>query len=164
MKEKNKICPGKCIRSLARRFFAVLGSLVLVLSALGAMLDGDNVMFCTQVLWIALFALLVALAFSVTDFLSAHHVGSVLVHATHFVLSYVSFLLTFVWGGGAESYLRSNTAFTTRIFMVICMSFLFIGVYAVCAVVRLIASHITHRRADKAKEYTPLYSDLTDEH
>ncbi len=161
--EKRKIKPQKALESLCRRFFTTFGSIVLALSALGGVLGSDNVMFCSQLLWIALFALLVALAFAVTDFLCAHHVGSVLTHAVHFVLSYVSFLLTFVWGGGAESYLRSNTAFTTRIFMVICMSFLFIGVYAVCAVVRSVAGHVAHRRADKAKAYKPLYSDLTDE-
>lgn len=162
MKDIIKKSLGEGVCRFVRRFFASFGGILLALAALGAMLGEDNVMFCTQILWIALFAFLVSVAFAVTDVLSAKQLGTVLVQAAHFVLSYVSFLVTFVWGGGAESYLRSNTAFTTRIFMVICMSFLFFGVYALCAVIRFAVHSAGKRTEDKKRAYTPLYGDMTD--
>lgn len=162
LKDTIKKSFGEGVCRFMRRFFAIYGGILLALAALGAMLGEDNVMFCTQILWIGLFALLVSVAFAVTDVLYAKKLGTVFIHAAHFVLSYVSFLITFVWGGGAESYLRTNTAFTTRIFMVICMSFLFFGVYALCAVIRFAAHGVKKHGEDKKRAYTPLYGDMTD--
>lgn len=153
---------SKALLLWIRRYFTVFGCLVLSLAVIGALLNTDNILFCTQILWLALFSSLVACTFTVTDFLAKKQVGTVILRAVHFALSYLSFLATFVFGGGAESYLKSNTALTNRIFMVVCMSFLFIGVYAAVSVVRLGYFALTGRRKQSAKEYQMLYADMED--
>ena len=141
------------LKLLLNRFFAVF-------AAIGTMLNKDNVVFCSQILWLALFSLLIAVTFSITDFLAKKDLAAVLVRAVHFVLSYLSFLATFVWGGAAESYFKSNTALTNRIFMVVCMSFLFIGVYAAAGVLRLAYLSFVRRKNQTPDEYHNIYSDL----
>ena len=137
----------------------MIDKIALTLAIIGALLNTDNILFCTQLLWLALFSSLVACTFTVTDFLAKKQVGTVILRTVHFVLSYLSFLATFVFGGGAESYLKSNTALTNRIFMVVCRSFLFIGVYA-AGVVRFGYFALTNRRKQPAKEYQKLYADM----
>ena len=151
---------AKALSLWIRRFFTVFGCLVMTLAVIGALLNTDNILFCTQLLWLALFSSLVACTFTVTDFLAKKQVGTVILRTVHFVLSYLSFLATFVFGGGAESYLKSNTALTNRIFMVVCMSFLFIGVYAAVSVVRFGYFALTNRRKQPATEYQKLYADM----
>ena len=125
------------LKLLLNRFFAVFGLILVSLAAIGTMLNKDNVVFCSQILWLALFSLLIAVTFSITDFLA-----------------------TFVWGGAAESYFKSNTALTNRIFMVVCMSFLFIGVYAAAGVLRLAYLSFVRRKNQTPDEYHNIYSDL----
>ena len=148
------------LKLLLNRFFAVFCLILLSLAAIGTMLNKDNVVFCSQILWLALFSLLIAVTFSITDFLAKKDLAAVLVRAVHFVLSYLSFLATFVWGGAAESYFKSNTALTNRIFMVVCMSFLFIGVYAAAGVLRLAYLSFVRRKNQTPDEYHNIYSDL----
>lgn len=159
MKKNNEGLYGT-VSLLLHRFFAVFALILLALSATGALLNGDNVLFCTQILWIALFAAMIAVTFLITDFFAKKGMGTVLNRAIHFVLSYLSFLAAFVFGGGAESYFKSNTALTNRIFMIVCMSFLFIGVYAASGVVRLAFLSLVRRKKQKTDDYQSLYSDL----
>lgn len=148
------------LKLLLNRFFAVFCLILVSLAAIGTMLNKDNVVFCSQILWLALFSLLIAVTFSITDFLAKKDLAAVLVRAVHFVLSYLSFLATFVWGGAAESYFKSNTALTNRIFMVVCMSFLFIGVYAAAGVLRLAYLSFVRRKNQTPDEYHNIYSGL----
>lgn len=146
-----------------RRFFAGFTGIVFCMALIGAALNTDtlnNTLICTQILWIALFSALIALVFSVTDFLAAKHVGMIAVRAVHFVLSYIFFYLTFAVGGAAESYLKRGAAFTNTVFQIICMSFLFVGVYAVIGFVRIGVTAIKHRLKKHDAPYEPLYSDL----
>ena len=99
------------LKLLLNRFFAVFCLILVSLAAIGTMLNKDNVVFCSQILWLALFSLLIAVTFSITDFLAKKDLAAVLVRAVHFVLSYLSFLATFVWGGAAESYFKSYRAY-----------------------------------------------------
>ena len=88
---------SKALLLWIRRYFTVFGCLVLSLAVIGALLNTDNILFCTQILWLALFSSLVACTFTVTDFLAKKQVGTVILRAVHFALSYLSFLATFVW-------------------------------------------------------------------
>ena len=146
------------VSRLFNRFFAVFGLLVLSMSAIGLLLNRDHVMFCDQILWTGLFAFLVAAVFSATDFLVRKNVNLVAVRAVHFILSYLAFLVTYVVGGAARSYFSANTADTNRVFMIICMTFLFIGVYAVVGFVRLGAQAFIRRAENGRKHYESIYS------
>ena len=152
---------AKAVSRWLTRYFAAFGLLVLSLSVAGALLNKDNILFCTQLLWLALFAALIACTFTVTDVLKTKALGNVLLRTVHFVLCYLSFLATFVLGGGAQSYFKTNTALTNRIFMVVCMSFLFIGIYAFVSVVHWAWSALV-RAKSKPQTYKPLYTDLDD--
>ena len=80
---------AKALSLWIRRFFTVFGCLVMTLAIIGALLNTDNILFCTQLLWLALFSSLVACTFTVTDFLAKKQVGTVILRTVHFVLSYL---------------------------------------------------------------------------
>ena len=150
---------GKAFVLLLRRFFVTFGMIILALSAIGLMQNSDYVMFCSQILWTALFALLIAFTFALTDFIAAKNVNAVIVRAIHFVLSYLFFVLTYVVGGAAATYLTKSAAGTNRAFMIICMTFLFIGVYAVVGVVRIGVRAAVRHHANNKAPYTGIYTD-----
>lgn len=169
MKEVNKIDEkghvnmfGRVILLFMRRFFCTFGCITLAFALVGLILNEDYVMFCSQIMWNALFSALIALTFTICDFI-ALKMNVVAVRSIHFILSYASFFVTYVTGGAAKSYLTDNSAATNKVFMVICMTLLFIGVYAVVAFVRLGAGAFVRTRADKNKDYEKIYTGINTE-
>ncbi len=147
------------LTQIFRRFFAAFSILVLLFSIIGALINTENVLFCTQLLWTALFAFLLALTFTLTDFLSAKKLNLFAVRTIHFILSYASFFLTYIIGGAAKSYFKASVPFTNRVFMIICITFLFIGVYTVIGFVRIGWKALVNRHQNNTKEYQSIYSE-----
>ena len=114
MKEVNKIDEkghanmfGRVILLFMRRFFCTFGCITLAFALVGLILNEDYVMFCSQIMWNALFSALIALTFTICDFI-ASKMNVVAVRSMHFILSYASFFVTYVTGGAAKSYLTDN--------------------------------------------------------
>ena len=87
-----------------------------------------NALFCSQLLYMLAFSALIGLTFSICSLFK----GNAVIRRTfQFVLSYASFALTFFLGGAGKGYLDSQSS--NKVFTVVCMSFIFIGVYFVIA-------------------------------
>lgn len=136
--------------------------IVVFLSVIGT-LAGEDIMSalpCSMLLWTLLFSFLTAIAFAISALLKSLKVNTVVNCAVHFVLTYISFLLVYVIGGGADAYLGKVSAAQNRVFSIIMMSFCFIGIYAVVGLIRMCAATIRHQFKVKNAEYENVYSEI----
>ena len=159
-KVKNSITSA--VSRFFRRFAMCYALIILAMSIIGVLQNSENVMFCSQLLWIALFSFLIAVIFIITDIFAAKNMNLIVVRGIHFVLSYAAFYLTFVAGGAGEMYFRNSSGGTNRVFMIICITFIFIGVYAVAAFFRIGYAHLKAKSENRKKSYDSIYTDNSD--
>ena len=115
----------------------------------------SNVMFCSQLLWMLVFALLVGITFFIADFVKNN---AVIKYSVQFLLTYGSFALTFFAGGAGRTFMENesqNVAFT-----VISTSLMFIGIYVVIAAVVFGVRSAKSRFANRKQKYDPQFEDI----
>ena len=114
---------------------------------------------CEVLLWTLLFSFLIAVALVISDLLKSRNVNSIAVYGTHFILTYLSFLLVYVLLGGANAYLSGAFASQNKIFTVIIMSFFFIGIYVVVTLVKAVLLSIRKSLKNKNTAYDKIYAE-----
>ena len=111
-----------------------------------------------------LLCFLIAIVYSVSDFMKAKNVNAVLIYVVHFLLSYGAFYLVFINGNLFEAYLISSNATNNNpVFTAIALTFLFIGVYMVVAAVKFGWFVLMRKLENRKKGYKEIYTDITDE-
>ncbi len=138
-------------------FTLCFSALLLFLGVFGYAQNTDNVIFCKQILWNALFSLLISLVFAVTDFLKAKKVNIIIVRIIHFALSYAAFYVTYVSGAGAEAYMRSTETGTNKVYMILAITLFFVIVYMVIGSAMIISGSVKEKIENKNKEYETIY-------
>ena len=148
---------SKLITSCALYFTII----VIVMSVIGQSF-GDLALValpCEVILWTLLFSFFISVALVVSEFMKEKNLNSIVVYGTHFILSYLSFLLVYVWLGGANAYLSSAFASQNKIFTLIIMSFFFIGIYVFTAVVKIVLVSFRNKLRNKNTDYKNIYSE-----
>ena len=150
----------KFLKKLKRYVFIFtlcFSACLLFFGIFGYAMNKDNVIFCGQILWNALFSALIAVTFAITDFLKEKKVNIIIVRIIHFLLSYGAFYLTYIMGNGAEAYMRSASETTNKVYMVLAISLFFVLIYTVVGTVRIIAGNINAKIENRNKEYESIY-------
>lgn len=115
----------------------------------------SNALFCSQILYILLFSVLVGISFGAADFVKNN---AVIRRAVQFVLSYVSFALTFYLGGAGKNYFENQS--TNKAFTVICTTLIFIGIYVVAAFLVFAFAKAKESFANRNKKYEKQFDDV----
>ena len=145
---------------------ALYFSVIIMVMAIIGQNAGDGVLAalpCTVLLWTLLFSFLVSVSREICEILKKRNVNTVAVYAIHFVLTYLSFLLVYIFLGGANVYLSSAFASQNKIFTVIIMSFFYIGIYAVLGLVKAVIVTFRKKKSGKNDNYQNLYTEISSE-
>ncbi len=115
---------------------------------------------CEVLLWTLLFCFFASVSLAISSFMKSKNINAIAVYATHFILTYLSFLLVYVLLGGANAYLSGAFATQNKIFTVIIMSFFFIGIYVFVGLVKVIVVSLREKMRNKNKNYQKIYSEI----
>lgn len=151
----------KFLNKLVFRFAICFAGIILLWSAVSLFdtVHSTPSIPCSVILWMALFSLLISVAFIITDLLSGiKKINTVILRLIHFLLSYISFVMVFIVGDASDIYFANN-AYTSPILKGMLLSFLFIGIYAVIGFIRIITASIIQRLMNNRKEYKNIYTE-----
>lgn len=141
---------------------SVYFTIIVVVMAVIGQAFGDFALIalpCEVLLFTLLFSFLISVAFAVSQFMKEKNINSIAVYAIHFILSYLSFLLVYVWLGGAKGYLSGVFASQNKIFTLIILSFFFIGIYVFTTLVKVVVVSLRNKLRNKNTGYEKIYSD-----
>ncbi len=108
-----------------------------------------------MLLWIALFSLLLGIVYLITDFIKTKIKNLYVVYTIHFLLMYGAFSLI-VYN---MFEVISKQSFNSPIISFIMLTFAFIGIYIIVAVVKIYAHSLKMKLLAKSEKYTPVYTD-----
>ena len=102
---------------------------------------------------LAVFSVLTAISFLVTDVLKKHSINNVLTTSVNFILCYLSFTVLFY----LLKDMLATTSFNSTVASFIYLSIVFVGVYFVIAAIKLIAGMVKNSLLQNGEEYNQLY-------
>ncbi len=129
--------------------------LVLAFSLTGYSVNSDNVMFASQLLQLFAFSVVASLCIATSDCVKNNNV---IKQAVRFVLVYASFAVFFFALGAGRSFINNESG--NKIFTVICMTLLFVGIYVVVAAVIFGFTAVKKAAANKKLEYKNQFDDV----
>jgi len=129
--------------------------LVLAFSLAGYSVNSDNVMFASQLLQLFAFCVVASLGIGVSDCVKNNNV---IKHALRFVLVYTSFAVFFFALGAGKSFINNESG--NKIFTIICLTLLFVGIYVVVAAVIFGFTAVKKAAANKKLEYKNQFDDV----
>ena len=136
-------------------------TIVVIMSVIGQVFGDFDLaaLQCEVLLLTLLFSFLISVALVVSEFMKEKRINSIAVYAIHFILSYLSFLLVYIWLGGAKGYLSGAFASQNKIFTLIIMSFFFIGIYVFITLIKFVVVSLRNKLRNKNTGYEKIYSE-----
>ncbi len=148
------------IKEFAKKWYdntlLMFALVVLAFSLAGYAVNPDaNVMFSSQILQIFCFSAVASLGIGISGFVKNNNV---IKHAVRFVLVYASFAVFFFALGAGKSFINNESG--NKIFTIICMTLLFVGIYVVTAAVILGFKAVKKAIENKNAEYKNQFDDI----
>ncbi len=116
---------------------------------------GANVMFSSQIIELFFFSCAASLGIGISSFVRNN---SVIKQALRFVLVYAAFAVFFFAFGAGNSFINNESG--NKVFTVICLTLMFVGVYVVSASLIYGFFAITKAIQNKNIEYTNQFEDV----
>ena len=144
------------LSTFARRTLYCFALITLGMTFVGSLAKTDDTMHylaSEQMMTFFVFSLLFALSFFIADFVK----NNIIVKRTiQFVLSYASLVAVFLFGGTFRNYVEQNSV-QNPAFSVLSISFMFVVIYAVAALIVLVSSFLKVRLENSDKEYKSMF-------
>lgn len=140
------------------RTFFCFTFITMGMAIVGNLMNTDELykyMAVKQLFTFFVFSLLFALSFMIADFFSKN---VIIKRTIQFVLTYISLAAVFFFGGSFTNYVEANGVQNTG-FSILSISFIFVLIYAVCAVVVLVAKFVAGLVTNRNKEYVSVFEN-----
>lgn len=140
--------------------------IVLVFSLIGVLFTGSDVQIsalpCAMLLWTILFSVFISLINIICNFVNIKIKNSIIQRTLHFILSYIAFLIVYVFGGGASAYL-SESAVTNTAFKIIVMTLIFVGIYVIINIIKIAFVTASKKIINNKNSYDKIYTEIDSE-
>lgn len=146
------------ISKFLTRTFSCFSLITLSMALIGSMMNTDELykyLAVKQIITFFVFSLLFALSFLIADFIRNN---VVIKRCMQFVLTYISLVAVFFFGGSFSNYIESNSV-QNKGFSILSISFMFVMIYVFCAVIVLICLFIKNRIVNSNKEYKSILEE-----
>lgn len=144
------------------RAFFCFTFITMAMAVFGKLMNTDELykyMAVKQLFTFFVFSLLFALSFTVADFIK----NNVIIKRTvQFVLTYISLVAVFFLGGSFSNYVEASGV-QNQGFSILSISFMFVLIYAVCALIVLIVKFLTGLVLNRSKEYVSIFENKEQE-
>lgn len=139
-----------------RRTFCCFSLITILIALIGTFNNTDELykfVSVKQIFSFFVFSILFAFSFAICDCIKNN---AIIRRAVQFVLSYASLSAVIFGGGSFKSYVDKNAVQNTP-FSVLSISFAFVIIYVVCALIVLLAKSVSRRVQNGEKEYDNMF-------
>ena len=141
-----------------KRTFCCFSLITLSMSIIGIAANTDELnkyMAVKQILTFFVFSMLFALSFFIADFIKNN---IIIRRSVQFTLTYASLVVVFLCGGSFSNYVETNNVQNVG-FSILSISFIFVIIYVVFAVIVLLSQFIKSKIENSSKEYSSILAD-----